>query len=181
MVETVKSLSRNKARLFAKLIKETFNLGSSKVDIARLLEKLPNTNENMNVEIVDDEEMAKGDYAYFVPDFENGKSVIIISNKVYESACGSGSTSGRDRMTIAHEIAHYFLMMNFGYRPIEKYRSGQVSPFNDPEWQAKALAGEIMMPFEETDSFMNPSDLANEFGVSFDAADYRINGYGKIK
>lgn len=48
--------------------------------------------------------------------------------------------------------------MIFGYKPIEVYNSqSAILPF-DPEWQANALACEILMPFKETMDF---ADLKN--------------------
>lgn len=179
MAATVKTLSRATARRKAELIRKLFDAEPGKLDIVKFLEKLPVLVDGINVEIVEDEEMKFGDFAYFEPDFSSGEGKIVISNSVYESACGYSTTSGRDRMTIAHEIAHYFLMMWLEYIPVDKYHSGKISPANDPEWQAKALAGELLMPFEDTKSYTDPKILAKDYGVSVEAADYRINGYGK--
>lgn len=42
------------------------------------------------------------------------------------------------------------------------------------EWQAKALAGEIMMPYEDTAN-MSVKDIMNIYGVSKDFAKTRQN------
>lgn len=80
----------------------------------------------------------------------------MIKNSVHESSCGTSKASGRDRFTIVHEIAHYFFIMIFGYKPIEVYNSQSAKLPFDPEWQAIALAGEKLMPFKETMDFTYP-------------------------
>ena len=76
-------------------------------------------------------------------------------------------------MDIVHEMAHAYLCMS-GYEPLSsrEYEDCSLSPCESMEWQAKALAGEIMMPYEATKE-MNESDIARIYGVSESAAKLR--------
>jgi Zn-dependent peptidase ImmA (M78 family) len=181
MLETGESLSRRKARAIAKFIRGLLGINELYVDVPRMLEKMARDFPDFNYEIVDDEELSESVYGTFTPNNETNQPVVIIPNRVYVAACGNGSTSGRDRMTIVHEIAHYFLMIRFKYKPIESLGRGRPSKSKDPEWQAMAVAGEILMPFEETEPIKDPYELATRCGVSFDAAYYRIHKYVKSK
>lgn len=54
-------------------------------------------------------------------------------------------------MHILHEICHVILF-EAGFFPFmdRTYKIGELKPFESVEWQAKDLAGEMMMPYEET-------------------------------
>jgi hypothetical protein len=181
MLETSESLSRRKARTIAKFIRGLLGINELYVNVPKMLETMAMEFADFNYEIVEDEELPDSVYGTFTPNNEINQPVVIIPNRVYVAACGNGSTSGRDRMTIVHEIAHYFLIIRFKYKPIERLGRGSPSKSKDPEWQAMALAGEILMPFDETQHINDPQELARRCGVSFDAAYYRIHKYVKSK
>ncbi|MDY0278648.1 MAG: ImmA/IrrE family metallo-endopeptidase [Acholeplasma sp.] len=178
-METKKALSREKARLIAEVIRMSTNIQGLHFDVGRFLENICDKFHELDFEIVEDNELEKATFAKFIPNYENQTGKILIKNSVYESACGTGKASGRDRFTIVHEIAHFFLIMIFGYKPIEVYNSQSAKLPFDPEWQANALAGEILMPFKETMDFTDPQELAKACGVSVDAANYRVTRYKK--
>ena len=50
-----------------------------------------------------------------------------------------------------HEICHVFLY-KMGFTPIHNraLANNSIPPYRSMEWQAKALCGEVMMPYEET-------------------------------
>jgi Zn-dependent peptidase ImmA (M78 family) len=81
---------------------------------------------------------------------------------------------GRDRMTVAHEIAHYFLFVICGVRFDRSFGNTPIEAFRDPEWQADALAGELLCPHHlieglSTEQIMTQcmvSELAAEFSLS---------------
>lgn len=95
---------------------------------------------------------------------------IRIREDVYDGAL---SGCGRDRMTIAHEIAHYILLVVCGVKFARTFAGEAIPTYQDPEWQAKALAGELMCSANLI-SNMSPQQIAEKCGVSFDAAQYQL-------
>ena len=91
---------------------------------------------------------------------------IRIRESVYNSACEGG---GRDRMMIAHEIAHWLLHYSHGFTLQRNFELLPVKSYMDPEWQAKCLAGELMV-----DAVLlagkQPHEIARLCGVSYAAA-----------
>ena len=68
---------------------------------------------------------------------------ILLREDVYERACDG---KGRDRFTVAHEVGHYILHIPSKI-VLAKLEQGTAIPnFMDPEWQADAFAGELLMP-----------------------------------
>jgi Zn-dependent peptidase ImmA (M78 family) len=110
--------------------------------------------------------------SYFPPaihaetDVEN--HVIRIREDVY---LGAINEEGRDRMTIAHEIAHYILIVVNGIKLYRTFSNAPLEAFRDPEWQAKALAGEIMCPYDLVRN-MPAYQIQEKCGVSEQAAGY---------
>ncbi|WP_241893413.1 ImmA/IrrE family metallo-endopeptidase [Magnetofaba australis] len=83
----------------------------------------------------------------------------------------------RDRFTIAHELGHLFLHYwlqehNGQHMQAARVGTGRV------EWEANWFAAGLLMPHDAvTEHFRKHSDislLADDFGVSFDAARIRI-------
>ncbi len=85
---------------------------------------------------------------------------------------GAVNGNGRDRMTIAHEIGHYFTLCFCGFSFQRNYNNGPVAAYNSPEWQAKCFAAELLIPAHLTQN-MQPWEIAYECGVSSEAAQYQ--------
>jgi Zn-dependent peptidase ImmA (M78 family) len=96
--------------------------------------------------------------------------VISIREDVY---LGAINGNGRDRMTIIHEIAHYILLIGNGIKLYRNFSGAKPEPFRDPEWQAKALAGEILCPYHLIRGMATPQ-IGYACGVSEDAARYHF-------
>ncbi len=121
-----------------------------------------------------------GYYYEIVPESEFGANkhgdtdvtnkCIRIREDVYNGALIG---SGRDRMTIAHEIAHYILLIVCGVKFDRSFDGSYVPTYKDPEWQAKALAGELMCAAHLIID-MSPCQISKECGVSLDAAEYQL-------
>lgn len=124
---------------------------------------------NFYTEIVDDAEMPLNIHA----EYDLQTNSIKIKNSVYEGACAG---SGRDRMTMAHEIGHFLIIRQNGVQLCRSF-SEQVPTFQDPEWQAKCFAGELLIPAQLVRG-MPAEKIAEECGVSLEAAIYQL---GKIK
>ena len=93
---------------------------------------------------------------------------LALRADVYE---GVVEGRGRDRMTAIHEVAHLILHPD---RSLSRTMSSVRPPaYRDPEWQAKCLAGAIMMPAPLMLGMTSVRTIGAEFGVSPDAAAYR--------
>lgn len=97
-------------------------------------------------------------------------NIISIREDVYEGAIAG---VGRDRMTITHEISHYILMVICSVKFSKVSGCFSRKAYCDPEWQAKALAGEIMCPNNLIKN-MSVNEIAVQCGVSKSAAEYNL-------
>ena len=169
----VSPLSRKQIRYFAALMRRRFGVEKRLfVPIEKILEIVPLFVEGANFEIVEPCELEDGEHAVT----ELCTKTIKIRRDVYERACNG---SGRDRMTIAHEIAHLFLFCVFGVTLARSFNDGERKlAYRDPEWQAKCLAGEFMMGVDLVKG-MCASDVVLECGGSLDAARLHLSKLGK--
>ena len=94
------------------------------------------------------------------------KHRILLREDVYDGACMG---RGRDRFTVAHEIAH--LLMHEGVDPqYARKESGIAVPrYLDPEWQSDAFAGYFLMAPTAIHG-MDAHEIAEHCGVSYEAA-----------
>jgi hypothetical protein len=83
------------------------------------------------------------------------EQVIRIREDVYLGAIGG---MGRDRMTIAHEVGHYILLVAKGLKLYRSFAESKIEAFRDPEWQAKALAGGTSMSLSSHSRYDRPPD-----------------------
>lgn len=88
---------------------------------------------------------------------------IWIRSDVYE---GAFEGRGRDRMTMAHELGHAILHADL---PMNRRMVKEVKAYEDPEWQAKAFAGELMIDMNFLNTFSSVYEACLAFGVSQDA------------
>lgn len=97
--------------------------------------------------------------------------LIRIREDIYEGACNG---LGRDRMTIAHEIAH--ILLHSDQRPsfARAFKDYELPGYCSAEWQAKAFAGELLVP-RKLCGGMTVFEIADKCGVSLDAAQYQYN------
>jgi hypothetical protein len=112
--------------------------------------------------------------SYFPPDTHGETSVeerlIRIREDVY---LGAIQGMGRDRMTVAHEVGHYILLVAKGLKLYRSFAETKIEAFRDPEWQAKAFAGELLCPYHLIGGMAAPQ-IALACGVSDDAAGYHF-------
>jgi len=131
--------------------------------IAELLELMPVLFPPCCPIIVKDYELPSGVHA----DTDVGNHIIRIKQSVYD---GAFNGNGRDRMTIAHEIGHYLLICVLGFKFQRNFSDSAVQKYQDPEWQAKCFAGELLIPAHLVQG-MNPNEIAVACGVSVHAAE----------
>lgn len=100
---------------------------------------------------------------------------IRLSEPTYIGACDG---DGQSRFTIAHELGHWYL--HSGQQAIHPAMVGQHRPFERSEPQANQFAAELLMPSHLITGHESAEDIAREFGVSKQAASYRLNSlFGK--
>lgn len=97
-------------RRLAKKIREMLDLTNELYfPIVEVLEILHKFDEDAHFEIVEADELEENEHA--VTDIIS--KTIKIRSDVYEGACNG---VGRDRMTIAHEFAHFITLCVCGFR-----------------------------------------------------------------
>ena len=162
-------LSRKHIRILAKVIRQIFKECIYKeglyVDVVKMFELVHSKFKNITTEIVPDEKL-KDIPGECIPDY-NGNYHIRIKETVY---VGAISGVGGYRVHILHELSHAFLCIA-GYAPISQtqYKNGELKAYESMEWQAKALAGEILMEYALTKE-MTTFELMHKCGVSIDSA-----------
>lgn len=163
----VEPKSRRDIRAWANLLRKHLKIGNLLyVPVVQLLDILAEVFAgSFSYEIVPDEYFAEDTHA----DTDVRTGHIRIKESVYERACDG---EGRDRMTIAHEIGHFFMLCYGGFKLRRNFGNDDVKPYEDPEWQAKCFAGEFMISGQLTMK-MNPWEIADKCGVSLDAAIYQ--------
>lgn len=159
----VEGKSRSDLRKLAKLIRKILGIENVyRFPAEKILEILQNFDEDAHFEIVTSDELQEGEHA--VTDIVN--KVIKIREDVYEGACRG---NGRDRMTIVHEFAHFIMLCCLGFQLARTFDEYSVPAYMDPEWQAKCLAGELMMD-SDLIRHLSASEIVEKCGVSLPAA-----------
>ena len=94
---------------------------------------------------------------------DNENFVIEIKRSIYE---GAYNNVGWCRGIICHEICHVFLY-KIGFTPIweRSFENNELPAYCSVEWQTKALCGEVMMPYEQTQN-MSQNTIMETYGVS---------------
>ncbi|MBC8730725.1 ImmA/IrrE family metallo-endopeptidase [Paraburkholderia sp. UCT2] len=106
----------------------------------------------------------------------DGDSVCIkIREDIYDRAYAD---EGRDRGKVGHEAGHYLLHARSP--ALHRHFGGELKSYEDPEWQAKAFQGELLVP-KHLVVGMSAVDVARECGVSYDAAEYQLKLYAAGK
>lgn len=165
------SVSRDDMRQISYLVRKKFGyLDNWRIPVDRLLDQMCDAFPELSYEIVPDDEW--GDPSAHADTDVIGHT-IRIKESIYDRACEG---KGRDRMTIAHEMAHYILICVTG---VKLYSRGNriIEPYNDPEWQAKCLAAELLIPYYKLTAFKKKPSvnfIMNICGVSSDAAEYQL-------
>jgi len=163
-------LSRNQLRGYARAIREQleqdgFELGIY-FPVIRFLETFHKLidDESFHFEVVPNDYFSINIHAEY--DFD--ENCVRLKESVYESA---EKGNGRDRMTVMHELSHALLLKVSGIKL--RRTMGSVVRYRDPEWHAKCLAGEIMVPAHLV-KCMSAEEITNCCGVSQLAAETQL-------
>jgi hypothetical protein len=124
----------------------------------------------LKLEIIPDCEMGLNDALTI---HESSAILIRVRQTVYDRAFLG---EGRARMTLAHELGH--AVMHPG-APKARRQMGNNTPefiaaYKSAEHQAKVFASEFLVPESEIREYRSPKDIAVNFGVSLEAAEYRF-------
>lgn len=159
----VEAKSRDDLRSLARQFRKLLQLDNELYfPIVELLDIMSEIFDDFSYEIIEDNAFTENIHAD--TDIKTGH--IRIKESVYIGACKG---EGRDRMTIAHEIGHYFTICVCGFKLTRNFNNAEIITFRDPEWQAKCFAGELMVAAHLVKG-MNEYEIAERCGVSYDAA-----------
>lgn len=168
-----KPTSRSTLRRFSKIVRAVFECESDDepFPVLQALEKLPDIVDNTNYEIVNDCDLPANVFAQCFPKPEGG-FVIQIKETVYNGAYYDDNYAFL--CFICHEICHVLLFW-IGFTPVSTraFRDTEIEPFRSVEWQAKALTGEVMIPYEASKE-MTSKAIVEKYHVTKQSADYRV-------
>ena len=164
----VEPKSRWQLRQLANVLRDKLGLHNTLFfPIVELLDLMCELFDSFSYEIVPDSE--------FPPDIHGDTNILKQHIRIKESVyLGAAQGVGRDRMTIAHEIGHYFTLCFCGFTFQRNFNMKEVPAYQSPEWQAKCFAGELLIPAHLTNN-MKPYEIMNQCGVSLPAATYQYN------
>ena len=149
--EACVGLSRAKIRELSKFIRKVFKIKTLKFPVLKFLCILEEKYEDiLYVDIEPDDYFEDNVMAYL--EKEEYMYCIHIRESVYVGAVdGKGDCLG----FINHEICHFILIHIFGIGPsnpnpiyTRTVRTNPIPKYKSMEWQAKALCGELMIPYE---------------------------------
>lgn len=95
---------------------------------------------------------------------------ICIREDVYERAL---EDSGRDRLTIAHELFHLLAHEKDNVVSFARADVCDISAYCNPEWQADAFGGELLIP-KHLITGMTPDEIVKRCKVSRAAVEYQL-------
>ncbi|MCR4600121.1 MAG: ImmA/IrrE family metallo-endopeptidase [Clostridia bacterium] len=159
-----KPTSRKNLRKFAGYLRELFGVSSTGAfPVLEVLDLIRDIFENSGYEIVEDNKLPPQTMAQCSPNDEGGYT-IEIKESVYEGA--RNKKVGAFRGFICHEICHVFLF-EIGFTPLfaRSFEENKIPAFRSVEWQAKALCGEVMIPYEESRN-MGIQEICDKYNVS---------------
>lgn len=132
---------------------------------------MPRMDEDFVLEVLPKHEMGNN-HGLAIPE----DKIIRLRDDVYE---GAYAGKPRDRLTVAHEIGHYFMhrkeRISFARN---RGSSTPVPAYRDPEWQANAFAGELLAP-PHIIKGMSLFEVMRFCGLSEDAARKQMKSANK--
>lgn len=164
-------VKRKDLRIIAKVVRQVFGCKNKyKFNVIDAFERVHSIFPQIYTEVVENDEIENDIPARCIPDFANNEYLIQVKNDIYEGACDD---VGGYRAHILHEICHAILCI-LGFVPImdRQFKNNEIQCFESMEWQAKALCGEILMPYEATEN-LTISEIMKHCKVSRESAQKR--------
>ncbi len=169
----VPPLSRKAIRELVDTVREKSRVSGLFFPVMEMLEfVMPKIEKDFVLEIQSMDEMGNN-HGLAIP----SEKKIILREDVYDQA---SSGAGRDRMTAAHELGHYFLHNEIAFA--RSYDAGILKAYESSEWQANCFGGELLIPAAHANELlqMNIEEVAFECGVSLEAAEKQMKEIRKI-
>lgn len=155
------SLSRMQIREISKFARRLLKIKTIKFPVLKALEKLIDKfSNNLYYRVLSDDEFETNVMAEIVPE-GNDVYCIKIRETVYEKAVnGDRASLGY----ICHEMCHFILIHIFDAGPVmyvdkiglaytRSFKDNELPRYKSMEWQAMALCGEIMIPYEKCKNY----------------------------
>ena len=166
-----KPTSRRDLRRYAVYFRRLFDVPlKGPFPVLLALDKIRDIFRGCNYVILEDSCFPPKTMARCVPN-EEGGFTIEIRESVYSGA--QKKKIGAFLGFICHEICHIFLFQ-IGFLPVYErtFAEKELPPYVSVEWQAKALCGEVMIPFEESKG-MTVAAIQEKYHVSEKFAQFR--------
>ncbi len=155
--ESKLSLSRIQIRKISKFVRKMLKIKTVKFPVLKALERLIDKfPKNLYYRILPDDKFEVNVMAELVPE-GNEVYCIKLRETVYEKAVnGDRASLG----FICHEMCHFILIHIFDAGPVmllnksglvyaRTFKEKELLRYKSMEWQAMALCGEIMIPYEK--------------------------------
>ena len=175
-------LGRDQVRMISKFFRKMFKIRTIKFPVLRVLDLLESKFSNNLYYIIDEDENFASNVMAVLETEDYEHFCIRIRQSVYDRALlGDGASLGY----ICHEMCHFILIYVFGIVPkTYKSSSGMIlaktvsnrprKPYMSMEWQAKALCGEVMIPYEKCKKY-SLRKIVKKTNSSYDQARYFLN------
>lgn len=121
-------------------------------------------NEGFELEVVEDDDPVFSKENKEVAKYDYINNIMYVSLTTYNGACDG---IGMHKFSLTHEFSHYVLFKLTGREPI--LTNVKPSAFKDPEWQANALSGLLLVPYELTYN-MDDEEIVKKCNVSPECA-----------
>lgn len=159
-----KATSRSDIRQYATILRQIFGIpAGGPFPVLMVLERLRDVFKGSWYEVVENNELPSSTMARCFQNNDGGYT-IQIKESVYRGA--HDRQIGAFLGFICHEICHVFLFY-IGFTPIHDRSFGdqELPCYCSVEWQSKALAGEVMIPYEESCG-MDEDEIMSTYHVS---------------
>lgn len=160
--ETSIILSREQIRLLSKFFRNMFAVKTVVFPVLKILNKMENKfADNLYFSVEEDRLFERNVMAELIDEGDNEHYHIRIKESVYNKAVDGDRAS---ICFICHELCHFFLIYVCGIGPKKYYDvdglafsksiGGMIKPvYKSMEWQAKALCGEVMIPYQKCKNY----------------------------
>ena len=148
--ETGIGLSRKDIRKIALAFRKLYKIKTIRFPVLYILEKLTFDFDDVFTYVIEEDcEFDANVPAYLETNNEYTEFCCHISKYVY---VGALENRGDCLGFIVHELSHFILLYMCEIRPNNTFnmelQTKNIPPYKNTEWQAKALCGELMIPYD---------------------------------